>query len=234
MSERNPWFTPDDLNSQRWGVCALVAGYRFRWKKSESLGQVVEAGIFSGRNTRSNTKTLVYRRCPSEDKLPSNFERLFEKDDFEARPHVVSSSPITLEISHGGVAVAFTPQNRHMLEKSKPVAFYNGILWWRLFVADGILVPTFVDLDTPAKLRCRPDRSIQCGSSSLPQGNHQRGLSHILFAPYLLVDLETGLRTSLQSRADMVPSVNGVIPGFVDGQFQARWIRESPLEVDNM
>lgn len=230
VSERNPWFTPEDLNTQKWGVCALVAGYRLRWKRAESLEQVVEAGIFSGRNTRSNTKTLVYRRCQSEEKLPSNFERLFEKGDFEKRPHILSKSPTTLEISHNGLGVTFQPQNRQMLEKSEPIAFHNGILWWRLFVADGILVPTFVDLDTPGKLLCRPERSIQCGSSSLPQGNKQRGLSHLLFAPYLLVDLETGLRTSLQSRADMRPSITGVVPGFVDGQFQVRWIRDGPLD----
>lgn len=112
----------------------------------------------------------------------------------------------------------------------EPVAFYQGLLWW---YACGTIIPTFFDLAKSAySTRFRKDRSFKVAF-----GDHQK-FRQCSRAPHLLVrnlrapgqgielvDLSTGIVTQVNA-----PGEAYIIPGYVDGKFQAKYMSYDTLE----
>ncbi|KAG5354899.1 hypothetical protein CJU89_6704 [Yarrowia sp. B02] len=102
-----------------------------------------------------------------------------------------------------------------------PEASFNGLVWWTL---RGHICPTFIDLNTPGVVYHNPERAIggvNCTNGHI-QGSKSRGLCQFLFGRiYNTADLVSGVVTTLQGRQED-PSTMHVLPGFVDGVFQAR------------
>lgn len=105
-----------------------------------------------------------------------------------------------------------------------PVAFYNGLVWWEM--NRGSLIPTFIDLLSPGKVFCQPDKII-IGPHLLfhKQGSESRNSSRFVIGERSVtfglevIDLVTGFITSVVAPSDFPwgkQMEDQFFPGFMD------------------
>lgn len=135
---------------------------------------------------------------------------------------------------HRRIYVEF-PSTGYMCD-GKPVAVYNGLIWWSNEGQDRHvqLFPTFVDLENPTKIYFRKncDMSIPLVDSPRPSqvtgSDNLRMVTAKTAAGIVLVDLETITVTRLPApeyeRADDWFYNHRMFPGYLDGKFHAWFI----------
>lgn len=119
-----------------------------------------------------------------------------------------------------GTSFDYAPQS-----PSKPVAVYEGVLWWYVF--DKGLVPTFIDMESPEKIYYRRDRTTYVPDIDIEFVHCSNPRYLVIKSRHsdmstTLVDLLTGHSTSVQGQ----PKDHSVkaFSGFVKDRFSPRYI----------
>lgn len=124
-----------------------------------------------------------------------------------------------------------TKTTTFICDNANPAASYNGLMWVSV---GGFLAPLFVDLETPGVAYYRSDRALRgIGKmSNFTQASKSRGMGQFTIrqdkSSLFLADLATGVVTTLLPPQGWRKPM--IIPGFQDGIFQVRCIKNSDLK----
>lgn len=119
---------------------------------------------------------------------------------------------------------------------SKPVASYNGLVWW--IVNQRSLIPTFMDLSNPDKYYIRKDRILTVAKDSnddplddeMPEGFVREGDNRFITrstesSNFQAIDLDSATVNTVE-----VPRNDGaenLFLGYMNDKFHARYVRDS-------